>query len=120
MNRLVTKLSYLYVLASVILGPLILYVGHKLFPQRLACFDIEQNLPHQDIILNVQREFIFDSACAIIMISIGISLLAYMRTHKKDTNKNHRLALNSLIFLMLLGYTFIILYIGLLLACVAS
>jgi succinate dehydrogenase hydrophobic anchor subunit len=115
------KIAYIYSGASILIGPVILAAGNKLFPARLACFDIEPNLPHEDVILQYHNQQLFESITAILMICVGIFLI-YLLTERAKTKQFTVQARTAIIpvVMMIFGYTLIILFAAVVAKCVTN
>lgn len=116
------KLAYLYVLASIIIGPGILLYGENLYPHKPACFDQEYNLHpffentvHQYKVTQLHETL--PSALLIIIGAILLTLLIRL-SRKKSPHESYATAI-VLVIIMMVGYGLIIGMAALMTACVS-
>jgi hypothetical protein len=116
------RFAYLYSGLSILIGPGILILGNKLFPARLACFDIEPNLPHQDVIVQYRNQQILETTIALLMIALGALLIRTLFLRAKTTKPKALKAEVAIILIamMIFGYILIVLFAELVTKCVTG
>lgn len=114
------KLTYIYVLISIIFGPGLLYLSHELFPKQIACFDLESStayyllkdggprIPHAEVIQQYHLTALFLTIGSLFMMTIGVRLLTLVLTKQGNLPRKHKIITSTLIFAVLLGYVMIL------------
>jgi hypothetical protein len=121
LQKHVIRYAWLYSGLSILIGPGILALGNMLFPARLACFDIEPNLPHNDVIVQYRNQQILETCLALLMIVGGIFLIRELSSRAQNKVDAAKAGIaTAAVIAMICGYGLIILFAALVTACVTE